>query len=283
MIADEFGYESFRHYVTNADNTPYINNNFEVSAFLTRSFNNSNRSPAARMLNSLTTAMKEKSELPKIIVFILEDNLLESHFLRLPNTDGRISETYNRFLKWFITNIERAIEAFKDLLPNKAVRKNIPRVLMLSPAVNSSFKNNIKRKKFGKCLNNVTRMHHNMSCLQLRQGWDEQDRKLYLNELNRWSHEGLTKFYNAVDRCISFCDSCINKKPQFKKNPGFQRETDGNSTRPRYPSSTPARRNNAEVDEDIDSYNTIAQDDLRWQLSSTQQRRRQFSNKLFTA
>ena len=201
-----------------------MSENFEVSAFLTRSFNNNNRSPAARILNSLTTAMKEKSELPKIIVFLLEDNLLDSHFLKMQNNDKRLTEAYTRFLKWFTTNVERAIEAFKDLLPNKSTRKNLPRVLMLSPATNSAFKNNNKRKKFGKCLNNVTKMHHNMSCLQLRQGWDEQDRKLFLTELNRWSHEGLTKFYNAVDRCVNFCDSCINKKPQFKKNIILQRE-----------------------------------------------------------
>ena len=265
VIADEFGTDSFRHYFYNNEQS-YANETFEVTGFLTKALGNADKSPLSRMVNSLTYAMQEKLSLPKIILFVFEDDIIKHRLLRTKTDVGK-TEMYTRVLKWFSTNVERAVEAFKEYLPLKCKRQNLPRIVLLSPATNINFNNNNERRRFGKSLNIAAKLHHNMSCLQLRQGWDEHDTKVFINEgnINRWTAEGLDKFWSAVDKCIQFCNTSIDKKPTFRK----QRFP------PRHAQNQHYQTTNYE-DQEIESYNTMSRDDLRWQLPPPRHSQKRF-------
>ena len=196
------------------------------------------------MINSLIYGLNEKLALPKIIVFIFEDDIIKHKTLHTTDPEG-LTDMYTRVLKWFATNIDRTIAAFKDYIPDRCKRNNIPRILLMSPALNVSFIDNDKRKKFGKSLNAVAKLHDNMSCLQLRQGWDEQDQRVYMHDkgFKRWTTEGLVKYWAAVDKCIQFCDTSMEKK-SVNRNRFYNPQT-------RYDYPANARK----------------RDDLRWHLN----------------
>ena len=253
FIADDFGTESFINYFYNSAETLYTNETFEVTGFLTKSYGNADRSPLSRLMNSLTYAMQEKLCLPKIIMFIFEDDIIRHRVLRTDDQEG-ITEMYTRVLKWLTSNVSRAIEAFKEYLPERCKRTNIPRVVFMAPAINVSFTNNGLRKKFARSLNVATKLHENMSCLELRQGWDQEDQGVFLNEGNikRWTSDGYKKYWMAIDKCVSFCNSSMEKRARPKL-------AQTNFNRP-YNRRFPPQR-----EEEIESYST--RPDLRWQLN----------------
>ena len=105
----------------------YMYDYFNVTAFTPNPLS-INRSPMARIYNALAQGLNEATKLPRVILMIIQDDLLNA----INYTIGRKSHAIGTCWDWLIKNIERAIDIKKEDLRNKkpgAVRINEPKII----------------------------------------------------------------------------------------------------------------------------------------------------------
>lgn len=85
VIGDEFCHHTYQQYFkeeTDADSshklTSFTFNNYEVCEFSLSYYLTNNKSPARRILNKFISAINEHNTLPKLVVFVLDDDLIRS-------------------------------------------------------------------------------------------------------------------------------------------------------------------------------------------------------------
>ena len=170
----------------------------------------------SRLHNALVTAFNNKRILPKFIVFILEKDIMNQIKITKEDQDNNINlgKIYERISKFFVNQAERTISTFKECLPKKAIRDKYPHTIWIAPVEHVNFQDdNIDRQLFSKKLENEVKLHCDMSYLTFRQVWDRQDRKLCLPRSHKFSAEGLSTYWTAIDRTIKYCDTVQFKAP----------------------------------------------------------------------
>ena len=93
----------------------------------------------------------------------------------------------------------------------------------IQPVTNVNFHNDKERELFAEKLRIFTSLYDNMSTLKLVQMWDPYNKSLYLGPQRRFTSEGKSLYWRALDKTIRFCDTNILKKTgnlQTYKNPG---------------------------------------------------------------
>ena len=124
----------------------------------------------------------------------------------------------------------------KEFLPKRAKRANYPSIVWIEAPLHSNFCNNPERVKFNRELNNVARFHENNFVLQLKKFWDPADSSLYASEYRRYTNEGLTSYWTAIDLTVKFADTILLKKkkkqnqsvPQIEASVGGRQKMEGN-------------------------------------------------------
>ena len=165
---------------------------YEVKEFTTaRNFND--RNILSRLRNSLVTALNEHKGLPKLIVFVIDDDIITS---APTNSEDSITQQYEYILNALFKLIERSIDCYKDVLPAKAKREHVPHILWMAPPTHKFFSesNNEKRCKFANALNNVVLLYTDVTMLRLVKSWNHEDSNLFLKEQYRYTSEGLRKY-----------------------------------------------------------------------------------------
>ena len=207
--------------------TAYTFKNFEVKAIVTKDYNNWNRSPPGRLLNNLITAINEHGSLPKLIVMVLDDDMIRR--IRLEDfAETQIKE----ITEWLVREVAKAVTIYKDFLPNKAKKFLLPHILWIGPPTHMNFgsNNNRKREIQNRALQNVVKQNANMSILQMIKFWEHTDSNLFVFDNYRFTSEGLKKYWLSIDSAVRFWDVAIfpkicGKKPFQcpKTGPGFNR------------------------------------------------------------
>ena len=118
----------------------------------------------SRVRNSLICAIRDLINLPKVIVIVLDDDIVKS--VKVPK-DVSETEVYGRIVTYLVKEYHRILEAYKDLLPNKSRKYKFPQVIWIAPPNNRDFKNNNKRSKFASALDTVCKMYDEMVMLEL--------------------------------------------------------------------------------------------------------------------
>ena len=180
ILGDDFAFHTLQQHfkgLKSEDGTPttYTYLNFEVRAYLTSESSNNSKNILCRIRNGLVTALNEHAVLPKVIVVVLDDVKDD------PNVD--LEFHYERLLSGLCNLISKTIDCYKDLLPLKAKRENIPHVLWIAPPNHHFFSenNNIRRELFGKALNIAITAQKSMSVLRLVKFWDKDNSNLFLD------------------------------------------------------------------------------------------------------
>ena len=171
MIGDEFSYRTSEEYFKNNKTkegtyNSYKYANFEVREYFTDSQSDKDQgnSVAGHLTNQLIKALNSHSSLPKLIVCVLDDDILRGtryHGLYF-------KQVYNHILEELINMFQEAIERYKLYLPAKAKRAGIPHVLWISPPTHMYFhkSSNAERLDFSNCLHNIIAFTKNMSALR---------------------------------------------------------------------------------------------------------------------
>ena len=169
--------------------------------------------------------------LPKIIVVVVvaEDDILKAF---AGETHG-LSRPFSRVINHIMTEHSRNIASFKEFLPAKCHKVNYPQILWIQLPEHDSFHNNDERYKFNKCLDEVSRLHPNVSTLALKKVWNAKNTNLFLEHSQRFTVEGLSVYWEAIDRTVRYFDSIVLKKQaESKKKPhhAVQSHTSGNTS-----------------------------------------------------
>ena len=179
----------------------YMRINYEVNSYYNDELSNT-RNIMARVRNALIFAMNKEWFLPKLIVVVLEEDIIK-YVTKNSYTDEK---SMSMCITHIVNDFRKAIASFKDVLPSKSKRHNWPHVLWILPVQHVLFKNFVVRQRFSRQFEKIVAMQHNMSALKLRQVWDEHDTSLYLPDYNRFTSLGYKTYWAAVDCTVKYCD-----------------------------------------------------------------------------
>ena len=223
FFGDDFASRSFDQHFKRRQSADYkgfgyVKSHFDVTGFFNNNFSSDNPSVISRLSNLMQFAVSQDFHqkihpLPKLIVVVVENNLIQ-----LFKDSGGVSSTSIACLvNHIMTEHERTITSFKENLPAKSIKQDYPHILWICPPEHENFTDNSCRFKFAKCLEEVSRLHPNVSCLTLKKVWDPRNGNLYLKESQRFTSDGLDAYWDAIDRTVRYCDSVVLKKPdKFK-------------------------------------------------------------------
>ena len=166
--------------------------------------------------------------------------------------------------------IDQYIAIYKDWLPAKCKRENIPQILWMAPPSHKFFldNKNEKRAKFTNALSAIVALHVNTSMLRLMKFWDHNDSNLFLEEQYHYTCEGLNMYWKSVDAAIKFWFIALSKKiEKNKKKPQDQESGTNQSTKvyeeagcqkmdtiPRYQAKKPNFENRAKSHTNYDKH-----------------------------
>ena len=197
--------------------------NFEVRTFFSSSYKSNIKSVLGRIRNNLVRALNEHTTLPRTIVVVLDDDVTKT----MCHIDN-FSYNAGRLVEWLMREFTRCLESYKDMLPRKAKEELLPHAIWIAPATHCLFSHddNARREKFSKCLATTAAVFPNMSFLRLIKIWDPQERNNFLQEPYRFTSEGLTRYWLAIDSAIRYWNTTIfpkiGKRPPHKSNAGIR-------------------------------------------------------------
>ena len=219
IFGDDFASKSFQQHFQSRQSTDYngyIKAHFNTTGFF-NNFMADNPSVISRMANLLTFALSKKCDgkllpLPRIIVVVPDNDLLRT----MDGYTNELAKPFCRILNFIMTEYSRAVASYKENLPAKCVRTDSPQFLWIQLPSHVNFRDNDIRYKFNKCLEEVAKMHQNVTTLVLKKVWDRKDCQLYLQS-NKFSFDGYRACWEAVDKTVRCFHSVVLKKHDKRK------------------------------------------------------------------
>ena len=191
----------------------YSKDQFNITAFMTDKLLSNNANMLSRLQNCLAKAIQGEVLLPKLIVVVLDDDLI--NFFDYPDTG--ISKSLGKLIDHLMKEFNKLVAIQKEFLPKRARKPSYPSIIWIEAPLHNNFANNAERVKFNRELNNVVRFHEHSYVLKLKKIWDPSDTSLYAAEYSRYTNEGLTSYWIAVDYTIKFMDTILLKKTRKPK------------------------------------------------------------------
>ena len=194
--------------------TSYTFNNYDVKAFVSRRDKSHNRNVLGRIYNNLVHAINEHTSLPKLVVMVLDDDIIKDVHHRGSGTTIKIG----MLLNWLVNECGKAMQEYKNYLPAKAKRSNMGQFLWICPPTHKYFGevSNDRRTRFTDCLQRIVSIHSNMSCLKMLKIWDHDNSNLFIYESYRFTSEGLVKYWLSIDSAIWYWVTAIANKANKK-------------------------------------------------------------------
>ena len=116
--------------------------------------------------------------------------------------------------RWLVREVKRAIDAYKDYLPEKAKHDYEPQIIWIAPPMHKHFgdANNRRRAKHDEILHEVILTQPKMVYLKMLKEWDYHNGKLYIYDSDRFTSEGLYKYWESIDAAIRYWDMALHNK-----------------------------------------------------------------------
>ena len=157
---------------------------------------------------------------------IVDDN--SCNYIKLH--EGLETTKIDCITSWLHNEFNKAVSIYKDFLPSRAKKMGLLHILWIAPPTHKNFSanNNTKRVLQAKTLMNYSQLHENMSCLKMIKIWDHDDGNNYNYHSDRYTAEGLVKYWNSVHSAIHFWNiaiypKIISHKPSQQKKPAKSR------------------------------------------------------------
>ena len=204
-----------------------MTNHFDVKEFATKSYCSHIRSVLARIKLQFAKAINEELKLPRICVFVLDDDIIR--YLRLDIQSA--TSILNEIIPWLFKEIAKLIQIRKDQLPRKAVKEGYPQIYWMEAPQHVNFSNNMIRRKFNSVVQNVAMRYANMRIARMKKIWDPEEKYLFMN--SRFSADGLMKYWESIDNAIEFNENL--KKAKWHQQSGsfsqkgFRKQTNSTS------------------------------------------------------
>ena len=222
IVGDEFCSQTCLPFFMNitSDDDSYAKENFETSIFFgtdymtTSSFeHNANiKNRIARVHNSVVRAIRSKGTLPKLLIIVLEDDII--NFLNY--NDYGVTEMYGRVIEFLSREINESIQEFKQrYLPTKSKRDSIPQLVWILPTLHRNYRNSNLRRKFANEMEKILPLFPDNTVLRLKQIWDPESNTMVSSFNNALTACGKRFLWKAVDRTIRYADFILFKEKEM--------------------------------------------------------------------
>ena len=193
---------SYGQYFQNAFNTEgktgYIRAHYDVTGFYQGGTPNNN--VLGRLRNAIAQGINKQVLLPKAIIIIIENDLLNVFRHYKPG----ISHLCGRSIEWLGNQLHRMITSHKERLASKSRKFKYPTLLwVLLPTHNQWSEINEARSKFNTCLKNTSSLFREMQTMDIAD-WDKEDPTLVTR--GKFNATGLTSFWKGLDRSFEIWD-----------------------------------------------------------------------------
>ena len=215
FCGDDFGHQTFNDYYLNRmdDFRGYAKDNFEVIGFMSDSATSDDLTLISRLRNILVEAITKQVLLPKIIVFVPDDDII----VFLNYAEYGIFKCLGRIVNWIMREHNRIIESYKEYLPLKAKKYSYTQLHWIQAPTHDNFNNNLMQQKFNYALSTQAQNHEHTWALQLKKVWDPHNHSLFKKEDNEYTVEGIKTYWEAVDKMLKYADTILLKKPNKPK------------------------------------------------------------------
>ena len=202
IIGDYFVGSTIQQFLKRPYNESYSRTNMEVQTFHPNNTREDSDNPLSRILNVLLSAMRSKAFLPKLMVIILEDDIIK--YTRYD--DYGVTALYGQLIDYLATEVRKLIDEFKQkFLPAKTSREDYPQVLWVLPTTHMFYHSNKNtlRKKFAGEMEIQLRFQPYMHAVKLSKIWAGVGNH---NLVGRYDHRmtvmGIAGFYKDLDEIV---------------------------------------------------------------------------------
>ena len=200
VIGDDFMAKSFAQYFQNAygDNgkVGYIRAHYDVTGYCQGKTKAINNNVLSRLRNALVMAINKEMLLPKAILVVLENDILNAanHY------NLGISLLCGKLLEWLANQFHRIITLHKERLPSKCRKFKYPGILWVTEPKHLNLPN-IKefRDKFNTSLTSICSLYREMMVIDLK--WDTTDKSL-VSSNGKYTATGMAVFWMKINEAF---------------------------------------------------------------------------------
>ena len=195
FLTDEFRFRSFSEFYFQrpfAEFTGYTRIKYEVSGFINGEYDALDKNSVSQLNNQLYKAIKEQTYLPRILIIVPDDNLIQ--FIVSKNDTSPY--TFGNIIHWLMMECGRAVKSQKDFLPEKSKHAIYPHFIWIEAPchLNISPANNQLREKFNNCMRSMVQIVDNTSVLALKKIWNPADESLYCKMSKNFTIHGFKTY-----------------------------------------------------------------------------------------
>ena len=185
----------------------YMIENYDVMARSATKYTSNDPNILSRLRNMLIGLIHQEIKLPKMVVIVLDDDLIK--YYGAEEDPESLMKALKRLLNELMTEFRKVVSTQKERLPKKALKAFYPQFVWIQAPLNREFGNNSQREIFNKSLIATAKFHENVSILELKKIWDQENTRLFVGEALRYTTEGLSTYWAAVDCTIRFMDTIL--------------------------------------------------------------------------
>ena len=167
-MGDQFVATSFGQYFQDAFGGPsghatgYIRAHYDVTGYCRGEGFNDNI--IGRLCNAIVNAINKEVLLPKAIILIFENDLLNA----VDHYNPRISILCGRLTEWLANNVHKDITSYKEKLPSKSRKFKYPEILWVPLPLHARLNNiNDFRVTFNTSVQGIVTLFREMSLMPL--------------------------------------------------------------------------------------------------------------------
>ena len=214
LLGDNFMAKSFREHFKKPSDNFFMKENFEVFPCCSSRYSSNNTNMLSRIVNSLAKDLNDSTKLPKYIVIVLDNDLIEY----LAYADYGIASIFGEWIEFLADTCNDMVQTRKSQLPKKAILHDAyPCIYWVTAPHHMYFKDNQSRTKLNSCLESVIKTKKNMRLVKMKEIWNYKDMNLVDWPSGRISFAGLSAYWLSVDAAVRYN---INKHEQFLKKQG---------------------------------------------------------------
>ena len=163
----------------------------------------------SRIHNNYVHIINEQVLLPKAVIVVLEDDVLQAanHYKK------GISKVIMPWIDWLVSNLFTLADKYKTQLPTKSRKFKYPQFFWVPAILHDAFgMDNIYREKFNDCLSEAVEKTRGMRMLQLPT-WNRHDYVLCSYE--KLNQQGKNRLWTAINDAFQAWDKDQMKRTQF--------------------------------------------------------------------
>ena len=192
----------------------YMHANYQVRVIASSPVTSHVPDAIARLRNSMIKAWKKFNTIPKMIIIIPEDDVLNA----VDFNGFGIKQMFENVIEWIVEEHMKIMDYYRKSAPGKATKNKRfwPFYLWIGASIHTNYQNFSRRVKFNQSLEDVAKMHPKLAFLKPLQKWSTEDPTFYSRIDKRLSSLGLAALWTAIDNAVSYFDNKII--PQIIEN-----------------------------------------------------------------